>query len=273
MRLFISADLEGVAGVVSKEYLSPKGNEYRRARELMTGEVNAAIEGALQAGVEEILVADSHGNMCNLIPEKLNSRARLISGSSRPLGMMEGVAANFSAVFFIGYHSRAGTQASVLAHTYSGQAVYRLKINGSEQGELGLNSFLAGYYALPVVLVTGDLGLMDEVQDLLGAVETAAVKEGRGRFSASSLHPEKARELVRDSALRAIERLDSFQPLAPAGEQRMELLFPCSGMADMAALTPGSGRIGPREVSFVTDDYLELYSAFRVMVGLAHLSG
>jgi len=179
MKVYISCDMEGISGVVAGKQTEGNGEEYKRAQKLMTDELNAAIEGALAGGATEILVNDSHGHMRNILIEELNPKAQLISGSPKPLLMMQGIDASFDAAFFIGYHAQAGTAYSVLDHTYAG-IVYQVSLNGRPMGETGLNAALAGYFGVPVVLVSGDKLLVEEATALLGTVEGVAVKESCG---------------------------------------------------------------------------------------------
>ena len=193
LKVFISVDMEGIAGVVNGEQTSSSGKDYGIARRWMTAEVNAAIRGALQAGATEIVVNDSHGSMRNVIISELFPKAQLITGSPKPLSMMQGIDETFDAVFLIGYHARAGSKNGVLDHTYSGGSVYSIKVNDMELGESEQNALTAGYYDVPIVLVTGDQTVCSQVKKSLGEeVETAVVKEGIGRYAAKSLTPKAA---------------------------------------------------------------------------------
>ena len=166
MKVFISADIEGVACVVSVEDGKLQGVEYERAREWMTGEVNAAVEGAFESGATEVVVADSHGHMRNIMAEKLHEDALLVRGSPRPGTMMEGLDESFDAAFLIGYHAMAGTPKGVLAHTYLGSGIYAIRLNGITVGEPGFNTALAGHYNVPVALVSGMIRLKLKCRNL-----------------------------------------------------------------------------------------------------------
>lgn len=156
MRVYISVDMEGITGVVSPTQVRPGEREYERFRRIMTQEANAAIRGALAGGATQVVVNDSHGPMTNLLIEDLHSDARLVSGSPKPHGMMQGIGPGFDAAFFIGYHSRHGTAASVLDHTWSSASIVDAEINGRSVCEGDLNAGLAGGDGVPVALVTGD---------------------------------------------------------------------------------------------------------------------
>jgi D-amino peptidase len=179
MRIYISADMEGISGVVHSEQTAPGAREYERACALMLGEVNAAIAGAYEGGATTVLVNDSHWNMRNLNLLELDPRAELISGLPKPLTMMQGIDGGFDGACFVGYHARAGTAAASIDHTCTGQ-IFQLLVNGRELGKLGLNTLLAATYDVPAILATGDQQLVAEAQELLGeALVTVQVKEAR----------------------------------------------------------------------------------------------
>jgi D-amino peptidase len=272
MKVYISADMEGVSGVVDFEqtYIKGEAKEYDRARVLMTGEVNAAIEGALVAGATEVLVNDAHGSMRNILLEKLNPAAELVSGTPKPLSMMQGIDEGNDLAFFVGYHAQAGSTYAALGHTYSGR-VYSVALNDRLVGELGINAALAGYFGVPVVLATGDQSVVEEARDLLGAVETVVVKQAYGLTAARSLAPTKVHELIREAASRAVEK--GGAPLIVDKPIRLTASFVRSVQAEMAELIPGVRRMDGRSVEFVHDDMLTLYRAWRAMIGLASLAG
>jgi len=269
VKVFISADMEGVAGIVHGEHTLREGREHDRARKLMTHEVNAAVEGALEAGASAVLVNDSHGTMRNIIPEELHEAAELITGTPKPLSMMQGIDSSFNAAFFLGYHARRGAYTGVLEHTYHGGVVSDVVINGQSMGETGINAAVAGYFNVPVVLVTGDRVVTEEALTLLRSVETVVVKEGVGRFAARCLSPAKARKLIKEGAVRALKRLDEFKPFRIEPPIRIDVAFIHTGMTEMAELIPGTERVDGRTVSFLSDDYLEAFKALRVMITLA----
>ena len=266
MKVYISCDMEGISGVVAGKQ-TDNGEEYKRAQKLMTGEVNAAIEGALAGGASEILVNDSHGSMRNILIEELNPNAQLISGSPKPLSMMQGIdGSSFDAAFFIGYHAQAGTAYSVLDHTYSG-IVYQVSLNGRPLGETGLNAALAGYFGVPVVLVTGDKLLVEEATALLEMVEGVAVKESCGRYAARCLVPDAVHDLIRKAAQSALAR--GGKPFVVEPPITLAIDFTSSAHLDMAELIPGSRRTGGRHIEYTHDDFLTVYKVWRTMLKLA----
>ncbi|MFQ5813984.1 MAG: M55 family metallopeptidase [Anaerolineae bacterium] len=265
MKVYISCDMEGISGVVAGKQ-TDNGEEYKRAQKLMTGEVNAAIEGARAGGATEVLINDSHGSMRNILIEELNPSAQLISGSPKPLSMMQGIDESFDAAFFIGYHAQAGTAYSVLDHTYSG-IVYQVSLNGRLVGETGLNAALAGYFGVPVVLVTGDKLLVEEATTLLGTVAGVAVKESYGRYAARCLVPETARELIRQAAQSALSR--ESKPFVVEPPITLTVDFTSSAHLDMAELIPGANRVSGRRIEFAHDDLLTVFKVWRAMLKLA----
>jgi D-amino peptidase len=266
MKVLISVDMEGIAGVVTGDHTSSTHKEYERFRKLMTAEANAAIEGALAGGATQVIVNDSHGGMTNILIEQLNPAAELISGSPKPFGMMQGIGPDVGAVFFVGYHGASGTGAAVLEHTWSGRLA-EARLNGQMVGETGLNAALAGAYDVPVVLVTGDRAVVKEAHALLGEIETVAVKEGVTRTAAQSLHPQVACEQVREAAERAL-KLD-VPPFVLTPPITVRLAFQRATHADMAELVPGSRRVDGRTVEWTGDDMPTAYRTFRAMVSLS----
>jgi D-amino peptidase len=269
MNVLISADMEGIAGVVLGDHTFSKHPEYARFRKLMTAEVNAAIEGALRGGAERVVVADSHASMTNILIEDLDPAAELISGRVRPYGMLPGIGPDVDAVFLVGYHAASGTPAAVLEHTWSGHIV-DLRLNGQVVGEMGFNAALAGAYGVPVVLVTGDRAVTEKARRLLGEVEVVAVKEGITRTAAQCLHPEVAQERVREAAERALRLKRS--PYVLASPITVQIAFQRALQADQAELIPGSRRVDGRTVAWTGEDMQTVYKVARAMLQLSTVS-
>ena len=266
MKVLISVDLEGVAGVVAGSHVSPSEKEYERFRRLMTAEANAAIEGALAGGADHVVVNDSHGPMTNILIEELNPAATLISGSPKPYSMMCGIDSNVDRMFFIGYHAAAGTSAAILEHTYTG-TIFQVQLNGKVVGETGVNAALAGAYAVPVVLVTGDKAVTDEARTLLGDIETVAVKDSVTRTAAHCLHPEVARKYIREAAERALKL--NVVPFALTMPVKLRVVFQQTLYADIAELVPGICRVDGRTIEFSGEDIPTVYKVFQVLKALA----
>src|SRR5207237_398459 len=239
MKAFISIDMEGICGVVREIGTHPTkgGQGYQRRRRLMTQEGNAAIEGCLKAGATEVLIADSHWNFDNLIPEELHEAATLLRGTPRGFAMMQDLDGSYDAALFIGYHARAGTPRAILDDTYSG-TIGGVRVNGTEVGETGINAYLAGHHGVPVVLVTGDWAVTAEAKALSPNVHTVAGKDATGATSARNLHPKKAREQIRAEATEAVRAAKTIRALVAkttlqvGGEE---------GQEERLVLLPGRG--------------------------------
>lgn len=223
MKVFISTDLEGVSGVVNtQEQCSPGGRYYEEARRLLTAEVNAAVEGLLEAGAQEIVVLDGHAG--GLYFPDLHPEAKAIIGN--PLPVHCGVDQSYDAYVLIGRHAMAGTYSGVLDHTQSSATIVNYWLNGKLIGEIGTGAALAGQFGVPTILVTGDEAATQEAQALLGDVEVVAVKKGLSRGAALCLAPAKARQLIREAAARALQRLSDFKPfvIPPPYELKIEFM-------------------------------------------------
>jgi D-amino peptidase len=269
MKIFISADMEGTAGVTDRDQVTAGATDYARFRRLMTEEVNAAILGALEAGAKEILVNDSHGPMRNLLIEELHPQAQLISGRPKPHGMMQGIDSSFDAVFFTGYHAAAGTQNGVLDHTYRGTTVRQIKLGNLVAGEAAFNAALAGHFKVPVALVTGDATAVAQTKKLLPQVEAVAVKEPIGRFAARSYQPVEARRRIKEGVARALKRARDLKPLAITRPVNLELDWITTAMADQCMMIPGMVRVNPRAVQYKARDVEQAFVLTRACLVLA----
>lgn len=266
VRVFISVDMEGICGIAHSEMTSASGGgEYERGRKLMAQDVNAAIEGAREAGAAEFLVNDSHGSMRNVRIEDLDPEARLLSHNSKPLGMMQGIGEEFDAVFFIGYHSMEG-EPGVMAHTGSGGVIREIRVDGRPMSEGGMNARVAGAFGVPVALATGDEDFVREIRTLVDSdLETVAVKRAVRLQTAELLHPEACRRLIREGARRAIERLSSFQPTRPGSPTTVEITYKNPDLAEIADIVPTVERTSRYSVRFQSGDYLDAYQLIRVL--------
>jgi D-amino peptidase len=274
MRVYISVDMEGIAGVSHPNPTSRGDSEYPAAVELMVGEANAAIAGAAVAGATDILVNDSHGGMYNLTPARLDPAARVLQGQ-KAWSMIAGAAGRdgtgaFDVALFVGYHARAGHPFGTIAHTFSGRPV-ETRLNGAPTGEYGLNAAALGAWGIPVGLVAGDDALAAEVESWLPWSERVIVKQGFGSSAAASLHPSRAQALIREAATRAVQR-------AEAGELKtleldtpvvIEVDYTKALQADYAAIVPNSERVGDRTVRHLGPDAITAYRGFLAGVRLA----
>lgn len=268
MKVFISSDMEGTAGVVDWSQCLPGEAEFEHYRRLLQAEVNAAIDGAADAGAREILVNDSHSSMQNLLPEQLHAQASYLSGRHKPLYMMQGLDASFDAAFFVSYHGSMGGAPSTLSHTYNPRAIAQVRLNGTPAGEAGINALVAQAYGVPVVLITGDQTTADEARPFCPGIEAVVVKESVSRFAASSLHPQVACELIRSGARRALDRLDAFGPPAIDLPATMHVRFRNADLAEMATWLRGVESADATTVTMSDDDPMRLYRTFVTAVVL-----
>ncbi len=271
MKVLISVDIEGIAGFVSWKQCDAGSPQYRQSIDLMTGEANAAIAGAFDGGATEVVVVDSHGSQRNMSPLEIDQRVRLISGGNKPLSMMQGIDESFDAVFLVGYHAGAGFTGS-LSHTYDGTPSV-VRLNGMQAGEIMVNAAVAGYFGVPVALVTGDTAAMREAQSSLAGVEIAEVKEPISRYSSNNLSPTAAREKIRKAAASALAKIGGMEPFTLEPPIHFNLTFTNVGIADRVCLMPGTRREDPLTVSYESDDYITAYQGFLTMLVLADSAG
>ena len=269
MKIFISFDMEGVAGIVDWAQCRPPGQPYEEGRALLLGEVNAAIDGALAGGATEVVCNDSHGAMNNLNPADLHGRAAYLAGRHKPWYMMEGLDPSFDAVFFIGYHGSISGESSVLSHTYNPSVISRVTLNGVECGESGINGLVALGHNVPVALITGDQLTSAEADPFFKQAEQVIVKGSITRFAAAQAHPEQAREMINAAAEAAVRRIGSV-PLPDIGlPARLDVELQTADMAHVATWVKGVERSGTRSVRIEGDDPLEVYRSF---VGLTYIT-
>jgi D-amino peptidase len=272
VKILIAADMEGVSGVVHWDHTDSKHAEYKRFRRLMTGDVNAAIEGASEGGAREVLVADGHGSGRNILVEELDTRARLNTGSPSPLAMITGLDESVDAALFVGYHARVGSRNAILDHTWSSRCIDGVWLGGRPTGEIGLNAAVCGHFGVPVILVTGDQTACAEAVELLGSVEVAVVKQATGRMAAECLPPKVAQERIRAAGKRAVQRLATGHgpnPLQLQAPIQLTIELVTSDMADRVAILPGADRAEGKRVEFVAQDALTAYRLFRSAAALA----
>jgi D-amino peptidase len=261
LKVFISVDMEGIAGVVTSEECSRSGQDYGLFRRIMTEETNAAVEGALAAGAEEIWVRDSHGSARNILPDLLNEHAILVRDwSGGPKMMMEGIDESFDAVIFIGYHARAGTPDAIIEHTMSG-IVTDSSVNGISLPEAGWNALIAGHYNVPVVFVAGDKAICRQARELFGEVETVAVKGAIGA-AAVCLHPEKARREIRTGVAKSLKQLSRFKPYKLSTPYTLVLKLKTEQQVYNGAFYPGAKRTGDWELTYASEDIMDIVKAF-----------
>jgi D-amino peptidase len=262
-KVYISVDMEGISGISGSDQLSPGGSEYGRSRKLMAEDTNAAIRGCLAAGATQIVVNDSHGGQRNLLPEDLHPSARLISHSFKRYGMMEGLDASFDAVLFIGYHAKAGNANGLFAHTGSG-VLRDLQINGRSVGEGGMNTLLAAWYGVPVVLVTGDDVAVAEVREVATDARGVIVKRAINVRAVELFPLEAARKEIETAARDAVPRAKKTMP-QQGGPFRVQMQFRDVLIPEIAEAFPTIQRVGPQTVTFSTDTMPAAYRLIRVL--------
>lgn len=266
-KVYISVDLEGVAGVVASTQTSAGGQNYEWARRQMIAETNAAIEGAFAGGATEVLVNDSHGPQTNLRADEIDRRAMLITGQPKPLGMTQGLDSTFDAAVYIGYHAPGSTANAVHGHTFSG-ALKVVRLNGKEVGEYGLNAMVAGYWGVPVVFISGDRAAVEMAQDFIPGVDGLVVKEGIGFYAAKTMHPLEARERIAAGVRAALVKRIARRPVSLGNHITLDVELDALPHADQVALVPGIRRDG-RTVSYTSSDPLTIYRVARVIMALS----
>jgi D-amino peptidase len=257
-KIFVSVDMEGIAGVASGEQLGPPGFEYQRFREFMTEETNVAIAAAREAGATEFVVADSHGNAQNLLIEKLPRDVTVVRSFPRPLGMMDGIDDSFDGVLFIGYHAGTTNPEGVRAHTLSSATLADVRLNGASHLEAGLNAAIAGHFGVPVLAISGDDAAVKEAQALLPEVEGAVVKWARGFHAVRTLTPEAAREVIREAVKRGMARRGQARPYRLGTPVELEVRFKNYRPAEVLSYLPGVTRADAHSVRFRGRDVLEV---------------
>jgi len=249
MKLLISVDIEGVAGVYHAQQVRAGNPEYERARRWMTDEANAAIAGAFDGGADTVYVNDSHGDFRNLLPELLDARAQVIQGKPRYLGMAAGVELGVDGMCMVGYHSRA-QGAGILAHTINSFAFAGIDINDSELGEAGLYGALAGEYGVPVIMASGDDAFIDENRALFPHATFVQTKRATGQTSGVSLAPAKACAAIRGGVAEALANAPRGRPLVIGAPLAVTLRTQTPALADLFCQWPTFERRGGCELAF-----------------------
>ncbi len=265
MKVYVSVDMEGVAGISDWAQCLAGGDDYALGRALLLGEVNAAIDGAVAAGATEILVNDAHSAMRNLPPGSLGARASYLSGRFKPLYMMEGLDASYDAAVFLGYHAAMATP-GILSHTYNPRAIAHVTLNDMVTGEAGINALVAQHHGVPVAVITGDQYVGPEAAPFCPGIEVVEVKSSVSRYAAQHLHPDAARDRIRDGIAAALRRDLTLPAIALPATLEVDLLSP--DMAEQATWLRGVERVTDRTVRFTDDDPLRLYRTFMTLVYL-----
>ena len=258
LKIYISADMEGVVGAVTGEQLSPGGFEYQRFREFMTAEVNAAIDAARAAGATEFVVSDSHGNGQNLLIDKLPDDITVIRSWPRELSMMAGIDESFDGVIFLGYHSSTANTRGVRAHTMSSANITSLRLNGIEMTEGSMAAAAAGHFGVPVIMVSGDDVAVAENQVLIGDIEGAVVKWAKGFHSAETLTPEAGYEVIRTRTKSAIDRIGEFSPYVLQTPVELELTLKHYQPVELLGYLNNVERVNSHTIRYVGEDIIDI---------------
>ena len=268
MKVYISVDMEGIACVTHTDHIKLEGGSYQEARKWTTAEANAAIEGAYKAGAKEIVVADGHGKMHNLIPDELHQDVTLVQGVPRPLLMMEGLDKSFDAAMFIGYHARAGNPFGTLAHSFSGRTVHEVRLNQEPVSEALFNAAIAGEFDVPVALISGDDKLAEEIEEKMPWVERVVTKWSLSGTSARNLSPKASQDKIRATAKVALDGLASKANFKLPPPIQFEVDFKSPMQAFLASDIPGVEKLSGVSVSYSGSDMLEIIRIWRLMLNV-----
>jgi D-amino peptidase len=266
--IYISVDMEGCADIVHWDEVRPStSKEYARSREIVTDEVNAAVGGAFDGGAKAVTVNDSHSTMRNLLTERLDQRATIVSGRLKPNFMLEGLTPEFSAAFFIAYHGAIGAGEAVMGHTYSPRVIFECRLNGAPIGELTINAALAGAWGVPVTMVSGDRTTLEEAAATLPWAHTVETKRSISYFAAECVSPSAVCAALRSAAARAC-KAEAAKPFALPTPIVMEIDTYRTAQADHLELIPSIKRIAARTIRFESADFREVYRALQAVIYL-----
>ncbi len=265
LKIYISADMEGVVGAVTDEQLGPGGFEYERFRQFMTNEVNAAIDAARAAGATEFVISDSHGNGQNLLIDQLPVDVTVIRSWPRELSMMAGIDETFDGVIFLGYHASTNNTRGVRAHTMSSANITSLRLNGMTMTEGSMNAAIAGHFGVPVIMVSGDDIAVAENQVIIGDIEGAVVKWASGFHSARTLTPEAAYEVIRTRTKSALDRIEDFEPYVLDTPIELELGLKHYQPVELLAYLSNVEKVNSHTIRFVGEDITEVSNFLTVV--------
>jgi D-amino peptidase len=276
VKIWISCDMEGVAGIVDWDQCRPGGGaRYAIGCELMLDEVNAAIEGALAGGATEVVLNDSHGTMANLDPRRVAGGASYIAGRHKPMYMMEGLDQTVDAAFFVGYHGSISGRPSTLSHTYNPEVFAAARVNGDLVGESGINALVAEHHGVPIAFVSGDAVTWAETEKYAPGAEHVVTKESITRFSAANLHPTESCRLIREGAERAARKVAEGGVPTPGISRpaTLELDLQTGDMAEVATWVRGTERTGERTVAIASEDLLQVFTSFVAVTYITRQAG
>jgi D-amino peptidase len=275
MKIWMSLDMEGVAGIVDWAQCRPGSESYALGCELLQAEVNAAIDGAIAAGATEIVLNDSHSSMANLDPRLIAGDAKYLSGRHKPMYMMQGLDSSFDAIFFVGYHGSISGQPSTMSHTYNPEVFSGVRLNGEYVGESGINALVAHHYGVPIAFVSGDEVTWNETAPFAPGGVNVVTKQSITRASALNLHPNESRRLIREGAELAVNRVRAGEVGLPQilGQVNLDLELQTADMADVATWARGASRTGDRSVRISGENYLEVFQSFVAVTYITRQAG
>ncbi len=269
MKAFISIDLEGLPFIVIPGHLSLKGSLYSEARDIATKIALIVVDELNKNGFDEILIADSHGPMVNLKIDELPENVEIVRGIPRPVSMVTGVEEDCDVAIFLGYHAKFGTAKATFDHTYSGRSIHRFVINDVPVSEYLLNSYAAGFYGVPVILVGGDAQLIkDDVEQHTPWVESVVFKKALSRVSAKSPSMIKIEAELRETLNKAVTNFkeNKVQPLKTKEPVKAKIIFNVSHFADIAELLPIVTRTDGLTIEFTANNIIDAYKIFQLLV-------
>jgi D-amino peptidase len=256
--IFLITDAEGVGGVCRQEQTDPKDPEMRQ---LLTGEINAAVEGFLAGGAEEVIVWDGHDGSQTLSTLTIHPKAKLVMGALGPSMMME---RRFSAVAYVGQHSKANIRGGIMAHSYSSLGIQNMLLNTKPVGEIDVIAAMAGHFGTPVIMLSGDQAAANELREIVPQAELAVVKEGVGRYTCVSLSAQSARDLIREAARRSVVKIDSIKPYTVPGPVTLQIEYTTRNSLPIDAESrTGAEVTDDRTIRFRGKDILEAWRLYR----------
>ena len=268
-KVYISVDMEGVAGVVTPDQLAPGAFEYERFRKFMTDETLSAVRAAQKAGATGIVVSDSHGNGENLLIEEFPKDVQIIRSWPRHGLMGAGLDSSFQAMLLIGYHASATSTTGVRAHTISSASYARVALNGQEVSEGEWVAAQAGAFGVPVIFASGDDAATRELRQRLGDIVTVETKRSLGFHSAQTLTPQESATRIGEGVSAALGRLPKFKPYLIATPVRLELTFKNYMPAEVLSYLRNVERVNAHTIGFVghdmneVTDFMEFVGSYR----------
>ena len=264
MKVYLSFDFEGVAGIVDWEQCREGGAGYELGCRLMLGEVNAAIEGAVAGGADEIVLNDSHSTMRNLDPDALAHGVSYVSGRHKQLYMMQELDDSYDVIFLVGYHGSISGPTSTLSHTYNPEVFSAARVNGVEVGESGINALVADHFGVPIGLVTGDSVTQEQTAPFARKAVQVVTKRSDSRFSAKNLHPAESRRLIQAGAEESVRRATAGELALPGLDRpfQLDLDVQTADMAEVGSWVKGAERHGTRTIRIESNDALAVFRSF-----------